>query len=159
MDKLSPADRSALMARVRSRHTTPELAVRRAAHKVGYRFRLHRRDLPGSPDLLFPKHRLAVFVHGCFWHQHPGCRRATIPGSNVAKWVEKFKKNQVRDAEAIAKLEALGWSVLVIWECEARSETSITTKINEAVAGISKKKNSRLDKAVLERDKSHEGGS
>lgn len=159
MEKLSPADRSALMARVRSRHTTPELAVRRAAHKAGYRFRLHRRDLPGSPDLLFPKHRLAVFVHGCFWHQHQGCRRATMPSSNASKWTEKFDKNRARDINATAKLEALGWKVLVIWECETRSDEAIISKITHATWPLLGKNIRHLDKADQGRDKSEKGGS
>jgi len=129
MDHLSPDKRSALMARVRSRNTTPEIAVRSAAHKAGYRFRLHRKDLPGSPDLTLPRHRLAVFVHGCFWHQHSGCRRATMPSSNTPKWIEKFRVNRARDAKAAKELEALGWKVLVIWECETRSSSDITSKI------------------------------
>lgn len=133
MDKLTPVDRSAVMAKVRSRNTGPELRVRRLAHRAGYRFRLHRRDLPGSPDLVFPRHRLAVFVHGCFWHQHPGCKRATVPSSNAPKWIKKFEANQARDANADAQLLTLGWKVLVIWECETRSEPTIMNKINCAI--------------------------
>ena len=111
--------RSELMANIRGRDTAPELAVRRIAHRMGLRFRLHRNDLPGRPDLVFPKHRLAVFVHGCFWHRHEGCRHASTPKSRVAFWTEKFAANVVRDARQEAALRALGWRVLVIWQCES----------------------------------------
>ena len=115
------------MAKVRSKDTAPELAVRKIAHGLGYRFRLHRPDLPGRPDLVFPKYRLAVFVHGCFWHQHPNCNRATTPATNTAKWQEKFERNKLRDARSASELAALGWDVLVIWECETRSNGFIAT--------------------------------
>ena len=117
--------RSEMMARIRGRDTTPEIAVRRIAHRMGLRFRLHRNDLPGRPDLVFPKHRLAVFVHGCFWHRHKGCRFASNPKSRVAFWNEKFAANVARDARQEAALKELGWSVLVIWECETRNETAV----------------------------------
>ena len=102
----------------RGKDTAPELAVRRIAHGMGLRFRLHRRNMPGRPDLVFPRHRLAVFVHGCLWHQHQGCRFAHIPKSRVAFWKEKFAANVARDKRNIAALRGLGWRVLVIWECQ-----------------------------------------
>jgi DNA mismatch endonuclease (patch repair protein) len=108
------------MSKVRSRNTRPELRVRQLAHRSGLRFRLHRRDLPGTPDLVFPRHRTVVFVHGCFWHRHPGCRRASTPASNVEFWQTKFARNQQRDEAASIALTGLGWRVLVIWECETR---------------------------------------
>lgn len=112
--------RSENMARIQSKNTAPELAVRRAAHSCGFRFRLHRRDLPGVPDLVFPRYMSVVMVHGCFWHQHddPSCRAGRLPGSNLAYWGPKLAKNQVRDADNVARLEALGWRVLIVWECQ-----------------------------------------
>ena len=125
--------RSAMMARIRDRDTTPELAVRRIAHRMGLRFRLHRKNLPGRPDLVFPKHRLAVFVHGCFWHRHQGCRFASNPKSRVAFWKEKFAANVDRDARQQAALKELGWSVLVIWECESRNERAVERRLAASV--------------------------
>lgn len=133
-DRLSIAERSALMAKVRSKDTRPELTVRKAAHSLGYRFRLHRSDLPGTPDLVFPKHRLALFVHGCFWHQHPNCRRATMPATNTAKWADKFERNRSRDTRSKSELEALGWTVLVIWECETRSRDTLASQLAGAMS-------------------------
>ena len=101
--------RSALMAGIRGRDTAPEVAVRRIAHRMGMRFRLHPKDLPGRPDLVFPKHRLVVFVHGCFWHRHEGCRHASTPKSRIAFWTEKFAANVARDARQEAALRARGW--------------------------------------------------
>ena len=121
--------RSALMARIRGRDTTPELAVRRIAHRMGLRFRLHRKDLPGRPDLVFPKHRLAVFVHGCFWHRHEGCRYASTPKSRGVFWTEKFAANVERDARQEAALRALGWRVLVIWQCETGDERAVERRL------------------------------
>ena len=121
--------RSELMAGIRSRGTAPELAVRRIAHGMGLRFRLHRKDLPGRPDLVFPKYRLAVFVHGCFWHRHQGCRHASTPKSRAAFWIEKFAANVARDARQEAALKALGWQVLVIWQCETKDEAAVARKL------------------------------
>lgn len=121
------------MSRVGGKHTKPELVVRRLAHALGLRFRLHRRDLPGRPDLVFPKHRLAVFVHGCFWHRHAGCKLASTPKTRREFWEEKFAANEARDAASVAALEALGWRVLVIWECETRNEETIRTALRNAI--------------------------
>ena len=121
--------RSQLMAGIRGRNTTPELAVRRIAHRMGLRFRLHRRDLPGCPDLMFPKHQLAVFVHGCFWHQHGGCQYAHIPKSRTAYWKEKFARNVARDRRNEEALQALGWLVLVIWECEVGDRETVEQRL------------------------------
>lgn len=123
MDRLSPERRSALMSRVRGKNTSPELRVRRLAHAMGLRFRLHRRDLPGTPDIVLPKYNTVVFVHGCFWHRHPGCRKATTPKSNVDFWEAKFLRNVERDQTNRLLLEKAGWRVIVIWECETKSET------------------------------------
>jgi DNA mismatch endonuclease, patch repair protein len=113
MDRLSKEQRSALMARIRGRDTKPERYVRSRLFAKGFRFRLHRRDLPGSPDIVLPGRRVAVFVHGCFWHDH-GCRR----GTNTAFWQEKFERNVERDRRNAARLEELGWRVAVVWTCD-----------------------------------------
>lgn len=127
LDRLSPAERSAHMRRIRKTNTGPELRVRRAAHKLGYRFRLHRRDLPGTPDLVFPRLRKVVLVHGCFWHQHPGCRLARLPKSRPEYWLPKLSRNQKRDEQAIAALRTLGWEVLILWECQAETQEAAAT--------------------------------
>lgn len=121
MDRLTPERRSALMSRVRGKDTKPEMAVRRMAHAMGLRFRLYRRDLPGCPDLVFPKYRTAIFVHGCFWHRHPGCGKASVPGTNTTFWTAKFERNIERDCENRFDLERLGWTVGVIWECQTKN--------------------------------------
>lgn len=118
-DSLDPAHRSWLMGRVAAKNTKPEMIVRRTAHALGFRFRLHRRDLPGRPDLAFPSHRKAIFVHGCFWHRHD-CRKATTPKTNVKFWQNKFSQNIERDRRALTELAGRGWETLVIWECETR---------------------------------------
>ena len=121
-DHLSPGARSEHMRRIRKTGTKPELRVRRAAHRLGYRFRLHRSDLPGTPDLVFPRLRKVVFVHGCFWHQHPGCRLARQPKSRLDYWLPKLERNRQRDLQSSAALRAIGWTVLVIWECQVPDE-------------------------------------
>ncbi len=121
MDRLSPEIRSEVMRQVKGKNTTPELRVRKLLHEMGYRFRLHRKDLPGKPDIVLPKYRLCIFVNGCFWHQHPGCPRATIPASNADFWEPKLMRTRDRDRENIAELSKLGWRTLVIWECETKS--------------------------------------
>jgi DNA mismatch endonuclease (patch repair protein) len=125
MDRLSSIQRSALMAKIRSGDTKPEISVRRVAHSLGLRFRLHRRDLPGTPDLVFPRFKTVVFVHGCFWHQHAGCRRASLPKTRVDFWRSKLKGNVARDKTATAALKGAGWRVIVIWECETKSEARL----------------------------------
>ena len=124
-DRISPARRSEIMRAVKSRNTSPERRVRSAAHRLGLRFRLHRSDLPGSPDLLFPKRRKALFVHGCFWHRHENCPGATTPKTNTDYWSRKFQRNMERDREVVRKLEEGGWKVLVIWECETKAPETI----------------------------------
>lgn len=116
-DIVTPAARSAMMSRIRGKNSRPELALRRQLFAAGYRFRLHRRDLPGSPDIALPKYGVVIFVHGCFWHRHPGCVKATTPSSNAAFWAAKFATNVERDASAIERLGALGWRVAIVWEC------------------------------------------
>lgn len=131
LDIVSPARRSEIMRRIRDKGTQPELTVRRLIHSLGYRFRLHRRDLPGSPDLVFPGRRLAMFVHGCFWHRHEGCRFAYTPKSNIEFWQTKFKCNVFRDKRAACELEQLGWRVAVIWECETADSDSLRLKLRK----------------------------
>jgi DNA mismatch endonuclease (patch repair protein) len=109
------------MARVRQRDSSPEMIVRRALHRRGFRYRLHVKDLPGSPDIVFPSRKLAVFVHGCFWHRHLGCRAATDPKTRQEFWRAKFDRNVERDADVISRLEKMGWRTRVVWECEAKS--------------------------------------
>jgi DNA mismatch endonuclease (patch repair protein) len=130
-DKLSAAGRSRNMASIRSKDMKPEMAVRKATHALGFRFRLHRKDLPGKPDLVLPKYRAAIFVHGCFWHQHsePKCLDGRAPKSNQSYWGPKLARNLERDAASRAALEAQGWRVLVIWECETKNAQALGEKI------------------------------
>jgi DNA mismatch endonuclease (patch repair protein) len=125
VDQLTPEERSAHMRRIRQRDTTPEMAVRCMAHALGARFRLHRRDLPGTPDLIFPRYRKAIQVHGCFWHRHDECRIARIPKSRVEYWQAKLDRNVERDRRALDALKAMGWQVLVVWECETRDTVKL----------------------------------
>lgn len=129
MDIMEPGRRSALMSRIRGKDTKPELAVRHLAHSMGYRFRLHRRDLPGKPDLVFPRLRKVVFVHGCFWHQHSGCRYAYQPKSRIEFWRAKFLANKRRDRAALIALNDLGWDTLVVWECETSDTRSLEREL------------------------------
>jgi DNA mismatch endonuclease (patch repair protein) len=123
------------MARIRGAHTTPEKTVRSLAHRSGYRYRLHRRDLPGTPDLVFPRLRKVIFVHGCFWHRHPGCRMTTTPKTRREFWQKKFDGNVRRDARAMERLNESGWEVLVVWECETRSLPTLTRKLDAFLGG------------------------
>ncbi|ONF46185.1 very short patch repair endonuclease [Methylobacterium radiotolerans] len=121
-DERNRADaRRKLMSRFRGKNTEPELLVRRALHAAGLRFRLHRRDLPGTPDIVLPRHKFAIFVHGCFWHHHEGCSVGKIPATKSDFWREKFNRNKERDRANEEALVELGWEVKTIWECEARS--------------------------------------
>ena len=122
-DRVTKEERSRIMALVKSKDTSPEMKVRRAVHQAGYRFRLYRSDLPGSPDLVLPRHRMAVFVHGCFWHWH-GCRRSRMPQTNRVYWQAKIQRNMDRDVRTQAQLTELGWRVISIWECSLDSGIS-----------------------------------
>jgi DNA mismatch endonuclease (patch repair protein) len=128
IDHVNRGQRSVMMSAVRGKNTAPELVVRKAAHKFGLRFRLHSRKLPGRPDLVLRKWQTVVFVNGCFWHRHPGCKWTTIPKSNVRFWKRKFAENVLRDAANYARLTELGWRVVILWQCEVR-----TTKDADAV--------------------------
>ena len=130
------AKRSALMARIRSSNTQPELAVRRMLHAMGYRFRLHRRDMPGRPDLVLPRYGLVIFVHGCFWHQHPGCRLASNPKSRQDYWHPKLAANVARDEKNAATLRANGWRVETIWECDARKPALLAARVAELARSL-----------------------
>ncbi len=122
-------NRSANMRAIRSKDMRPELAVRSLVHKLGYRFRLHRKDLPGKPDLVFVARRKVIFVHGCFWHCHKGCKTAHMPKSNLDYWGPKLERNRARDEENVKNLSANGWKVLVVWECETKNGKNITKRI------------------------------
>lgn len=124
-DVFTPSERSAVMRAVKSSNTTPEIAVRRAAHGLGLRFRLNRSDLPGKPDLVFPARRIALFVHGCFWHGHGCARGARMPATNRDYWLAKIARNMARDKASLAALKKLGWSAHVIWECETRDRARL----------------------------------
>ena len=117
------------MSRVRGANTKPEIAVRQLVWSLGYRYRLHARELPGRPDLIFRKLKKAIFVHGCFWHQHLGCRRASIPKSRPDFWLPKLAKNQERDRTTMLALRRDGWATLVVWECELRDGAKVLAKV------------------------------
>lgn len=125
LDTLTPKERSTRMGLVRGKNTKPELFIRRLVHSLGYRYRLHRRDLPGSPDLVFSSRKKVIFVHGCFWHRHPdpNCKLTRTPKSKIEFWVKKFEANQRRDAKNYKQLLAMGWSVLIVWECQTTNPT------------------------------------
>jgi DNA mismatch endonuclease, patch repair protein len=118
MERMSAEKRRKVMRSIRGKNTRPEMIVRRSAHALGYRYRVHGVKLPGRPDLVFSRRRKVVFVHGCFWHQHEGCKLAKVPKSNLEYWLPKLERNRLRDARAQADLRGLGWQLLVIWECE-----------------------------------------
>lgn len=120
VDVVSPADRSRMMSGIQGKNTKPELTVRRMLFASGYRFRLHRRDLPGAPDIVMPGRKIAIFVHGCFWHMHQGCRFAKMPATRPEFWKAKLEANVERDRRAVEKLQPLGWRVLCVWECTTR---------------------------------------
>jgi len=133
MDNLTSERRSKIMASVRNKNTVPELRVRKKLHALGFRFRLHREDLPGKPDVVLPKYRTCIFVHGCFWHQHLGCNRATLPKSNRKFWRNKLLNNRRRDEKVQRKLQDLGWQVQVIWECHTKSESNINKAVEQCI--------------------------
>jgi DNA mismatch endonuclease (patch repair protein) len=129
MDRISPKRRSKNMRKIKSKNMAPEVNVRRMVHGLGYRFRLHRKDLPGKPDLVFPSRHKVIFVHGCFWHQHTGCREGRVPGSNTGYWKPKLTRNVERDMENLAQLKSVGWKALVIWECEIKNSKRVISRL------------------------------
>ena len=127
--------RSEIMSRIVSKDTLPEVRVRKALHRLGFRFRLHRKDLPGKPDIVLPKWRTVIFVHGCFWHGHDCCE-GHIPKSNTAYWAPKLERNRKRDAEKAEKLKTLGWHRIIIWECQTYSLRKLEDRLREAMGTI-----------------------
>jgi DNA mismatch endonuclease (patch repair protein) len=134
MDRISRKHRSWNMSRIKGRDTSPELRVRSAIHRAGYRFRLHSNKLPGRPDIVLSKHKAVVLVHGCFWHRHAKCKYATTPGTNVRFWRSKFEKTVARDKSNISKLRRLGWHVFVVWECETYADTKILRRLEGLIS-------------------------
>ncbi|PWG02131.1 very short patch repair endonuclease [Sphingosinicella humi] len=134
-DFLEPGERSRRMGRIRSQDTRPEIILRRALHELGLRFRLGGAGLPGRPDIVLPRHRAVVFVHGCFWHRHRGCKVASTPKSNTGFWTAKFDRNVERDAKVTRELEALGWRVFVAWECEL----TVKSRLGLTAAGLARR--------------------
>jgi DNA mismatch endonuclease, patch repair protein len=132
-DKFTSEKRSSIMRQVKNRDTKPEVQVRSLLHRLGYRFRLRRKDLPGTPDIVLPKYRTAIFVHGCFWHGHPRCSRAARPATRVEFWNQKLDRNIERDRKAQADLAAQGWSVLVVWQCELRNIDELSSRLQNAL--------------------------
>ncbi|SRR5581483_409859 len=129
MDLVSSSRRSEIMSRIRSSDTGPEMQVRRMLHALGYRYALHRRDLPGVPDLVFPSRRKIIFIHGCFWHQHKGCIDGRIPKSRVSFWRSKLQRNVERDRRNISKLRRTGWKVMSVWECDTAKIGSMRKRL------------------------------
>lgn len=132
MDRLSPERRSWLMSRIKGANTKPEIAVRSLLYRMGYRFRLHRRDLPGTPDIVLPGRTAVVFVHGCFWHGH-ACKRAKMPKTREDYWAQKIDANRRRDARKRRQIKALGWKVVVVWECETKKPDELIKKLHSAL--------------------------
>jgi DNA mismatch endonuclease, patch repair protein len=132
MDTVSKEVRSALMARIRSKDTNPELVVRSMLHRLGYRFRIHRRDLPGNPDIVLPRHRKIVLVHGCFWHGH-SCTLASKPKTNQDYWQQKIKRNRLRDRKVKRDLANQGWQILELWECQIRKGIGLTETLSSFI--------------------------
>lgn len=135
MNKLTHKERSANMRRIRSRDTSPEWKVRRLVHSMGFRYRLHMRNLPGCPDLVFPRLRKVIFVHGCFWHPHGRCRYSHVPKSNLEYWLPKLESNRRRDKRNLAALRRLDWKVLTVRECEADQTAKLSAKLRKFLCG------------------------
>src|SRR5215217_7048130 len=129
MSPVTTPRKSLEMSRVRTRDTAPELAVRTVLHHAGFRYRLNVRNLPGTPDIVLPRHNLVIFVHGCFWHGHQGCPRARLPSTRAAFWRDKIARNIARDAEAELSLRALGWRTLTLWSCEIRTGREVAARL------------------------------
>ena len=128
VDNRSKESRSKLMSRIGAKNTAPELKVRSLLHAMGYRYRLHRKDLPGKPDIVFPSRQKVIFVHGCYWHGH-GCKIGKLPKSNLSYWRPKIERNKARDREKRIALEEVGWSVLEIWQCETKDASDLTKQL------------------------------
>lgn len=136
MDRLTKEKRSWNMSRIRSKNTKPEIRLRSLLHKAGYRFRLHARKLPGTPDIVLPKYRSVIFVHGCFWHRHNDCANSTMPKTRIEFWESKFKTTVERDQDKIEKLRLAGWRVIIVWECELdKNDGLLIRRISEELRG------------------------
>lgn len=135
MDVFSRHERSRIMAGIKGKNTRPEIIVRSLLHRMGYRFRLHRTDLPGKPDIVLPRHRKIIFVHGCFWHGHKGCPKSKRPQTNRKFWNRKLDGNIRRDAETLSDLRKLGWNVLIVWECEVKDVELMEEKLKSFMTG------------------------
>lgn len=135
MGEIAPELRSQMMRSIRKKNTRPELEVRRVLRRLGFGYRLHAADLPGNPDIIFRTRRKAIFVHGCFWHQHPGCHLAKKPSARPEYWLPKLARNVERDRAAVAALEALGWKTLVVWECEVSQEEKLRGLLEGLLGG------------------------
>ena len=136
VDRLTVRERSWNMSRIRGKDTKPEIAVRSILHRMGYRFRLHRRDLPGNPDIVLPKYHTVILVHGCFWHRHRGCKYAYTPKSRVDFWQKKFTENVERDKRNRKALRQEGWKVVVVWECELRDPDKLVLRLAREISGM-----------------------
>jgi DNA mismatch endonuclease (patch repair protein) len=133
LDRFTPEQRSAVMRRVPGKNSSAELKLRKLLTRMGLRYRLHRKDLPGSPDVVFPSRKLAVFVHGCFWHGHDCRRGARMPKANAGYWSAKIARNRARDVQSQAALQAMNWRLLVVWECELKDEAALTARLEGAL--------------------------
>ena len=149
-DKLTSSQRSHCMSRIRGKNTKQEILVRKGLHARGFRFRLHNKKLPGSPDIVLPKYGVAIMVNGCFWHGHKGCRYATKPKTNIEFWEAKIARNRHRDEVTTAHLEALGWTVITIWECELRTNSQLDDRLNTLAEEI---RRAYETKRIKDRDK------
>ena len=128
-DTLTVAERSQLMAKIRGKNTRPEIAARSLLHRAGYRFRIHLASLPGKPDIVLPRYHTTVFVHGCFWHRHKGCKAASTPKSHRKFWADKFSRNVANDKKHLRQLQRLGWKVVTVWECQLRRPERVLRRI------------------------------
>ncbi|MGE4489356.1 MAG: very short patch repair endonuclease [Kiritimatiellales bacterium] len=133
-DHLTPRERSELMSRIHGKNTKPEIFVRSMLHRKGYRFSLHRKDLPGKPDIVLRKYRSVIFVHGCFWHRHKGCKNATEPKTNIEFWQKKFERNVFNDQKHARELRRLGWHVITVWECQLKKPDRVFRRLEKALA-------------------------
>ena len=149
-DRLALVQRHHCMSRIRGKNTKPEILVRKGLHARGFRFRLHNKKLPGSPDIVLPKYGVAIMVNGCFWHGHKGCRYATKPKTNIEFWETKIARNRHRDEVTTAHLEALGWTVITIWECELRTSSQLDDRLNTLTEEI---RRAYETKRIKDRDK------
>ena len=132
-DTLTIAERSRLMAKIKGKNTAPERAVRSLLHRAGYRFRIHVRGLPGTPDIVLPRHRAIIFVHGCFWHRHANCKIATTPQSHRKFWADKFARNVANDRKHRRRLRRLGWKVVIVWSCQLKHSDRVLAKIEKVL--------------------------